>query len=45
MYAFIACANRVLSIVIYFAVPLGLFSLLRHLQGEQIPWSARLETI
>ena len=30
--------TRVLSIVLYFAVPLGLFSLHRHLQAEQYPW-------
>ena len=34
--------NRVQSIVLYFGIPLGLFSLLRHLQGEQIPWNANL---
>ena len=31
--------TRILAMVLYFAVPLGLFNLLRHLQGEQYPWN------
>ena len=38
-YSFTASVTRVLPIVMFFAVPLGLFSLLRHLQGEQVPWN------
>ena len=41
-YSFTASMTRVLPIVMFFAVPLGLFSLLRHLQGEQVAWNARL---
>ena len=37
-YSFTASVTRVLPLVMFFAVPLGLFSLLRHLQGEQVPW-------
>ena len=37
---FLACASRILAMVLYFGAPLGLFSLLRHLQGEMIPWKA-----
>ena len=37
-YSFCGCTTRVLALVMYFAVPLGLFNLLRHLQGEQYPW-------
>ena len=37
---FLACASRILAMVLYFGAPLGLFSLLRHLQGEMIPWNA-----
>ena len=42
LYCFIGCTTRVLAIVIFFAVPLGLFNLLRHLQGEQYPWHPEL---
>ena len=31
--------TRVVAIIMYFSVPLGLFSILRHWQGEQVPWS------
>jgi hypothetical protein len=41
-YSFTASVTRVLPFVMFFAVPLGLFSLLRHLQGEQVPWNASL---
>ena len=41
-YSFTASMTRVLPVVMFFAVPLGLFSLLRHLQGEQVPWNAVL---
>ena len=39
IYSLCGLVARVLAIVMYFAVPLGLFSLLRHWQGEQTPWS------
>ena len=39
LYSFFGCTTRVLAIVLFFAVPLGLFDLLRHLQGEQVPWN------
>ena len=39
LYSLCGLITRVLAIVMYFAVPLGLFSLLRHWQGEQVPWS------
>ena len=39
LYSFFACTTRVLAIVLFFAVPLGLFDLLRHLQAEQVPWN------
>ena len=42
IYSFCGCTTRVLAIVMYFAVPLGLFNLLRHLQGEQYPWHDQL---
>ena len=38
-YSLFSCTMRVLAIVVYFAVPLGLFNLLRHLQAEQVQWS------
>ena len=34
-YALMSCVVRVTAIIVYFAVPLGLFDLLRHLQGSQ----------
>ena len=37
--ALFSCTTRILAMVLYFAVPLGLFNLLRHLQGEQYPWN------
>ena len=37
-YSLCGCLTRVLVIVMFFAVPLGLFNLLRHLQAEQYPW-------
>merc|ERR1712223_1784071 len=38
LYAFLSCVMRVTAIIVYFAVPLGLFDLLRHLQAEQAPF-------
>ena len=37
---FVLCSllRRVLAIVMYFSVPLGLFDLLRHAQSEQVEW-------
>ena len=35
LYAFLSCVMRVTAIIAYFAVHLGLFDLLRHLQGSQ----------
>ena len=40
-YSLFSCTTRVMAIVLFFAVPLGLFSLLKHWQGEQIAWNAR----
>ena len=39
-YLFVFCSllRRVFCIVMYFAVPFGLFSLLRHAQSEQAQW-------
>ena len=37
-YCMFGYLTRVMSMITYFAPSLGLFSLLRHLQGEQIPW-------
>ena len=42
LYCLFGCLIRVTSIVIFFVGPLGLFSILRHLQGEQYPWNTRI---
>ena len=39
LYCLCGLIIRVLAIVMYFAIPLGLFSVLRHWQAEQVPWS------
>ena len=39
LYSLCGLVTRVVAIVVYFTVPLGLFNLLRHWQGEQLPWS------
>ena len=39
LYSLCGLITRVVAMIMYFAVPLGLFSLLRHWQGEQVPWS------
>ena len=39
LYSLCGLITRVAAMIMYFAVPLGLFSLLRHWQGEQVPWS------
>ena len=39
LYSLCGLTTRVTAMIMYFAVPLGLFSLLRHWQGEQVPWS------
>ena len=39
LFSLFACLTRVTAIIIFFSGPLGLFSLLRHLQGEQYPWN------
>ena len=39
LYSLCGLATRVVGMVLYFSVPLGLFSLLRHWQGEQVPWN------
>ena len=39
LYCLLGCLTRVTAIIMFFAGPLGLFSLLRHLQGEQYPWN------
>ena len=38
LYCFFGCLIRVVAIIMFFAGPLGLFSLLRHWQAEQYPW-------
>ena len=38
-YSLCGLITRVVAMIMYFAVPLGLFSLLRHWQAEQVPWS------
>ena len=38
LFCMFGCLSRVTAIVIFFVGPLGLFSLLRHLQAEQYPW-------
>ena len=44
--SFLLCSlfRRVLCIVMYFSVPLGLFNLLRHAQSEQAKWDPVLES-
>ena len=37
-YCLFGCLTRVMSMIMFFTPTLGLFSLLKHLQGEQIPW-------
>ena len=39
LYSLCGLITRVIAMVMYFTVPLGLFSLLRHWQAEQVPWS------
>ena len=39
LYCLCGCLSRVTAIIMCFAGPLGLFSVLIHLQQEQIPWS------
>ena len=39
LYSLCGLVTRVVAMIMYFTVPLGLFSLLRHWQGEQVPWS------
>ena len=39
LYSLCGLITRVVGMIMYFTVPLGLFSLLRHWQGEQTPWS------
>ena len=39
LYSLCGLITRVVAMIMYFAVPLGLFSLLRHWQGEHVPWS------
>ena len=39
LYSLCGLATRVIGMLMYFAVPLGLFSLLKHWQAEQFPWS------
>ena len=37
-FCLFGCLTRVTAIIMFFAGPLGLFSLLRHWQAEQYPW-------
>ena len=39
LYSLCGLITRVVAMLMYFTVPLGLFSLLRHWQAEQVPWS------
>ena len=39
LYSLCGLITRVVAMITYFTVPLGLFSLLRHWQGEQVPWN------
>ena len=41
-YGIFSSTTRILSIVIFFSVPLGLFSLLKHLQVEQVAWNPEI---
>ena len=41
-YSLFGCLTRVTAIIMFFTVPLGLFSLLRHHQGEQLPWDTKI---
>ena len=45
LFCLLGCLTRVTAIVMYFAGPLGLFSLLRHLQGERYPWNEKILTL
>ena len=39
MFSLCGLITRVVAMIMYFTVPLGLFSLLKHWQAEQVPWS------
>ena len=39
LYSLCGLITRVVALIMYFTVPLGLLSLLRHWQAEQVPWS------
>ena len=39
LYSLCGLITRVVAMIMYFTVPLGLLSILRHWQGEQLPWS------
>ena len=43
VFVFCSLMRRVLCIVMYFSVPLGLFDLLRHAQSEQVLWDPAIE--
>ena len=43
IFVFCSLMRRVLCIVMYFSVPLGLFNLLRHAQSEQVLWDPAIE--
>ena len=38
-YSLCGLVTRVVAMIVYFTVPLGLFSILRHWQAEQVPWN------
>ena len=42
LYCLFGCLTRVTAIIMFFAGPLGLFDLLRHLQAEQYPWGTEI---
>ena len=42
LYCLFGCLTRVTAIIMFFVGPLGLFDILRHLQGEQYPWDTKI---
>ena len=43
LFVFSSLIRRVFCIVMYFAVPFGLFNLLRHAQSEQAQWDSAID--
>ena len=42
LFCLFSCITRIMAIIMFFTGPLGLFNLLRHLQGEQYPWNDKI---